>query len=111
MNASYPLVDRDPKVRRSRVDWFDLVPADVANRQMAWERRRTVMALHDAGLLDREIALRFGVSCHRIFQLRHRLERDGRSPVETYLSASSECRETAEHVGLLKHLERRSRWR
>jgi hypothetical protein len=75
--------------RGSRVNWFSLVPDDVAEAQVSWERLRNAHRMRVSGLKFREIGAAFGVSVTYASQMVARAERRSKwlSPVESY------CRE------------------
>jgi len=78
------------KQRRSRVDWFAIVPEEVAVEQVGWERRQTALAMYDAGMKQGQIAELFGVTPSRISAMTivaRKWKRIGQaSPVEAYLN-------------------------
>ena len=77
-------------------DWFQLLPEDLAKRQIADERARTYLRAIEAGASVADIAR---IECRhrgRIYQLlddyrRHQRNRKG-SPVERYLAESEDPR-------------------
>ena len=74
------------KQRRSRVDWFAILPDDVAEMQMAWERRQTALAMHNSGLKQKEIAELFGVTGSRVSQFVIKARSGRVPPVEKFFN-------------------------
>lgn len=72
--------------------WRDIVPDEVAERQVAYERDATVYRMKSVGMTFLAIAERIGLSPHRVRQLflrqEGRVERGALSPVEEYLNES-----------------------
>lgn len=64
------------KQRRSRINWNELVPPDVAVKQIAYERRATVLAMVDAGFSLKEIGDLFGITGSRISVMRDQHKRE-----------------------------------
>ena len=80
-----------PRQRMSRVDWDGLLGDDqVAMRQMAWERGRTALAMHRAGMTYVEIGRRLNVTPTRATQIVNMGGyREGHlSPVERWMQAA-----------------------
>jgi hypothetical protein len=59
----------------------------LVNRQEGFERNATVLAMRDAGLSRKEIAVRIGVTPTRVTQMIYRAERQRRkpAPIEEFL--------------------------
>lgn len=75
------------KQRRSSIDWYALVPDDVAYDQIRWERRQTVRAMREAGMTQKEIGLRFDLTKESIRQYEVHAHRSAASsPVEEYFA-------------------------
>lgn len=68
------------------IDWNDLVPPEVADRQRQWERLHRCARARDVGLKYREIADLYGFSLTRAQQLVVQGTRREVSPVERYLN-------------------------
>lgn len=89
----------EEKLRRSNVDWHALLPEDVADRQVEWERQKTALAMRVAGITYREIGEKFGIGTQRarLFVARAAWRTPLASPVEAYLARlQSEAFENAE---------------
>jgi hypothetical protein len=80
------------------MNWFDLVPNDVARLQLAYERRHRVLRVRQAGLTYRELGAALGVSFERARQIVLRAQRDKLSPVERYCVAHGDICELAEKL-------------
>jgi len=92
------------KQRRSRVDWFAIVPEEIAVAQVAWERRQTALAMQDAGMKQGQIAELFGVTKSRVSQMTLRAsaaKRAGKSsPAEAYLNPAPRKPAIRTHTGM-----------
>lgn len=84
----------DHKLRRSRVDWYAIMPSHLAARQVAWERAETAHHMRTCGFQLSQIADAFGVSTTRARAVVARADRwrvtKRRSPAETWFQQSSE---------------------
>lgn len=77
--------------------WQDVLPADIAVMQTAWERRQQILRVYKKGMNAREIAEWMGVSTSRISSIVIRAwrERELLSPVEQFLTKKITTRETS----------------
>jgi hypothetical protein len=82
---------REPRCRRSRIDWSELIDNPVTvERQIQWERHTTALAMRAAGLTYREIGERMGISRTRAAQMVDRASRrkpNAVSPGEAFMNA------------------------
>ena len=78
------------------MNWHDLVPYDVAEKQTAWERQRLMWRARQCGLTLAQIGKRFNLSKERVRQLSIRYEYKGqKSPVEHWCSQKGDIAELA----------------
>ena len=69
------------------MNWHELVPSYIANRQIAWERQTMVARVKASGVTYTEIARFLGVSVERVRQLCRRGQKlASMSPIEAYLN-------------------------
>ncbi len=68
-------------------NWEDVVPEDVARAQQAFDRGRRILRVYRAGCMQKEIALRLGVTSARVHQIvkREKSRHEDGSPVERWL--------------------------
>ena len=84
----------DEKLRRSNVDWYALIPYNVATAQIAYEKRMTVKSMLDGGMTCGQIAEAFGVSRGRAYQM----VVDSRSPWRSNKPAPVEVYQSREYL-------------
>ncbi len=72
------------------VNWFDILPWDIARQQVGWERHRLAARMHDAGFIYAEVGRRLGVSEARAQQMGTDIRNRRRSPVERWLTKGIE---------------------
>ena len=72
------------------MNWAELLPATIAEQQIAWERRHSVLRAREAGATLGVIGARVGFSRERVRQLSEQARREigsgRRSPVERYFT-------------------------
>lgn len=72
------------------MNWAELLPATIAEQQIAWERRHSVLRAREAGATLAAIGTRIGLSRERVRQLSEQARRESegerRTPVERYFS-------------------------
>jgi DNA-binding transcriptional MerR regulator len=73
------------------MNWFDLVPEDVAYKQKSWERRERVLRARAHGMTLVQVGKLLDVTRERVRQLisqqqNLRIKYNGLSPVERYLA-------------------------
>jgi hypothetical protein len=74
--APWPL----EKQRRSRIDWHSLLDPAIADMQISYERRKTVLALYAEGHNYTAIAHLFGLTPSRISKMAKDGSRQPRAP-------------------------------
>jgi hypothetical protein len=72
------------------MNWFDLAPPHIAERQIAWERMQRIRRVYEAGMSMKNIAHHIGRSRGRVKQLVSQARRLRTSPVEKWLKHSGE---------------------
>lgn len=84
----------ETKLRRSRVNWFDLLPPEIAYEQIRWERAATMLAMFNIGMSFTEVGRHYGVTVttvtrHIDWQARVKVRARGKTPVEQYMAEKS----------------------
>jgi predicted transcriptional regulator len=68
----------------ARVNWYDVLPNQIACQQVAFERRAQVRRVHDSGVSQTSIASLLGVSRGRVRQLLY-CDGDDKSPFDQWM--------------------------
>ena len=86
------------------MNWHNLVPYDVAEKQISWERQRMMWRARQCGLTLAEIGQRYNLSKERVRQLSVKYEYLGKvSPVERWCQQKGDIAEIAYR---LRHAQR-----
>jgi hypothetical protein len=80
------------------MNWFDLVPSDVAARQIWWERAQQARRMRQAGLSFTQIARRLNRSTSRAGQLVIFANQRPISPVEIWFRHGGEIAALSERL-------------
>jgi hypothetical protein len=59
----------DEKLRRCSIDWFSLIPKNIAIEQISYERHLTAFEMRKSGVRMVEIADCFGIGRERAYQM------------------------------------------
>jgi hypothetical protein len=93
------------------MNWYDVLPRNVAKLQIAWERRERVRLAFAAGARATEIAAVLGVCQQRAYQMHNRQHayrlHQPRSPAERYIHPAH--RKVPHDPAATRHSPRRGR--
>src|SRR6266478_5494906 len=75
------------------MNWYDLVPHQVAKYQYSWEKNQRILRARKAGMKQSELARRFNQSRSNIYSKCKYALRHAHSPIEEWLDDDSDIQQ------------------